>query len=115
MAWKWSHTQEAYDNCHMRVQQMAKATLAAIRAEWVLSEQQDGGWYEVADRFDEQYDDELKIAMAMSTAELAQFVWDRMSSFSTCTSGGHFAYACPYGCGPHLVSFNKPPFGGRIR
>lgn len=106
MAWSWSHTQEAYDNAAARVHLMSKRKLVTIWAEWSvkISDPEDSGW-------DEQvYQAGLKTACEMSSEELADDVCRWMEDDEigrTCSNGGHNAWACPYGCLPHCVSFDK--------
>ena len=38
---------------------------------------------------------------------LAESIWPRMEELATCTNGGWEAYCCPYGCGPHMVTFSS--------
>lgn len=38
---------------------------------------------------------------------LAESIWSRMEELATCTNGGWEAYCCPFGCGPHMVSFSS--------
>jgi len=108
MAWSWSHTHEAYANARENVFDMKPKVLAQCYAEWrahTSREQDEGGFNE------KRYRRELRRSyslMSRGHAErLAEFVWERMEEQATCTNGGWQAWACPFGCGPHLVSFDR--------
>jgi len=98
MAWSWSHSGEAYSNAFQNVRNKDRKWLSTVFAEW---EAQEGGElneqkYAVA---------ELKAA-TLPNDILADYIWGKMEAQSLCSDGGHEAWCCPFGCGPHTVPFD---------
>jgi hypothetical protein len=122
VAWSWSHTSRAYRNVEVRIYRLPKKKLATIWAEWKVHfvgkdwEAKNALWMddegpEPADYdWHEEYEKFLKearnIIKKKGKADLAEEVWDWAREYATCTNGGWQAYACPDGCGCHLVSFD---------
>lgn len=105
MAWPWSHTNEAYAHAREELERMAKEALAEIYAEWKAVEYDE---YGSAEGFNEQvFEDRQNYALRtdVPNSELTEFIWERASEQATCDNGGFNAWMCPYGCGPHCVSF----------
>lgn len=115
MAWNWSHTEEAYANAERNLHALPIETLREIEAEWCAhspscyddatpspSDADDEGFsparYALAHRFNANMDAET----------LAERIWHNASEAAVCDNGGFNAWACPYGCGPHTVSFDAP-------
>ena len=125
MAWEWSHAPEAYRDAEANLRALPANELGVIWAEWQCAESREYGEHEfngrkygkAIRRFHSRlrrdverdlqvygFDGNLKPAFL---EECQAEVWERMSEFSTCTNGGWEAYACPWGCGPHLISFSR--------
>jgi len=100
MSWEWSHTAEAYDNARANLGILTPETLRIIYAEWCATDLVD------LDLDDGDYEAALERARDLSRDALEDFIWDQMAEWATCTNGGHLAYACPHGCGCHLVPFD---------
>lgn len=101
MAWSWSHTAEAYENACENVHNRDRAWLEVVYAEWHACQSPS----EDSEEFNQRkYNTALRRAKKLPTDVLADYIWERMSEYATCTNGGYEAYACPYGC--HLVSFD---------
>ena len=100
MAWSWSHTQDAYENACENVHNNDREWLEVAFAEWHACKSPS----EDSEKFNQRkYNTALRRAKRLPTDVLADYIWERMSEYATCTNGGFEAYACPYGC--HLVSF----------
>lgn len=107
MVWGWSHTQEAYFNVADNVRHQTKEWLIEVYAEW----------HARLKHGDEQSFSEAKFNRAKKQAEriskrlgddiLAGFIIEKMEEQALCENGGHMAWTCPYGCGPHLLSFDS--------
>jgi len=102
MAWAWSHTDEGIDAaCENLHGQSRKFLLEAY-----------GEWHACHEDGDEEFDSS-KYSAAVEEAErlgmveesLANYIWERAESLSTCDNGGFEAWVCPYGC--HTVSFGE--------
>lgn len=103
MAWEWSHTQEAYQNAYENVQNKDREWLEVVFAEWHACKNPNENCNEFNER---KYNAALKRAKKLTDDVLAEYIWERMSEYATCTNRGHSAYGCPSGCGCHLVSFD---------
>ena len=105
MAWEWSHTQEAYDNAKLNIEDLDVDTLAVVVAEIAGKDFEDNS--EELENFytSGPYEKALKEAKEKSQEELATKVWAFAEEYSTCDNGGFNAYICPYGC--HTVSFDR--------
>ena len=106
MAWSWSHTAEAYANCYANVQNKPKEWLDVVYAEWHACETDDDGQLDINSFNEEAYNAALAEAKELTDDVLADYIWERMSEAATCDNGGFNAWACPSGCGPHLVPFD---------
>ena len=106
MTWGWSHTTEAYVNARENVREQSADWIRVVWAEWKA--RLNGTDSDGDPRFSERkYAQALKRAQGIETDILADEVWDLMSEQARCTSGGWDAHACPYGCGCHMVSFDR--------
>ena len=86
------------------VQNQPREWLEVVYADWFACENP----AENPDDFDQKkYNTALKRAKTMPEDVLADFIWEKMFEYATCTNGGWAAYACPYGCGCHLISFDR--------
>lgn len=108
MAWGWSHTQEAYRNAEDNLRALDLDTLQVIAAEWESVRPDEDEWSEP--HFSLWH---YRRALArikredMSADDLADIVWNRAEDQVTCDNGGFNAWMCPFGCGPHCVSFDS--------
>jgi len=100
MVWSWSHSQQAYDNAEENVRKQSREWLETVYAEW------EAKIPDSEDMNDKKYRKALKAAKKLADDTLADYIWEKMSQQALCENGGHQAWACPYGCGPHLVSFD---------
>ncbi len=106
MAWEWSHTPEAYAHAEREIDTLPTKVVATIWAEWkahTVGEYFDGG-------FDERvYGREFRRAWSLMRRGFQDRLRDDikrlMAEQELCTSGGWEAWACPFGCGCHTVSF----------
>lgn len=111
MAWEWSHTAEAYEKAYENLQEIPVDDLRVIWAEWESfrgdeAEGEDEG--EDGEGFDsEAYEEALDTAENLPADVLAEDIWRRMEELRTCENGGEYLWACPYGCGCHLVSVDR--------
>lgn len=107
MAWSWSHTDEAYATAERNLRALSKETLEIIFAEWRAAQDRHGVVDEqlLANR---KYARALEHAKTLPADVLADFIWEKASAQATCDNGGFAAWMCPYGCGPHCVSFSDP-------
>ena len=99
MSWEWSHTNEAYRDAELNLQDMPIDELRIIWAEWYA---RDGSSLD-----DDKYYEALELAKDMCAASLTAIIWDNASEQRTCDNGGFNAWLCPFGCGPHLVAFDR--------
>lgn len=108
MAWSWSHTQEAYDYAEQQIRAQPREWLEVVFAEWRAQQGKRGQQSDDNNLFNERkYNRALAYAKQhMSRQQLADYIWKKAEELRTCTNGGWQAYACPYGCGPHLVRFS---------
>lgn len=108
MSWEWSHTAEAYEAAKENVKSQPREWLAVVFAEWRASQNRKG---QVTQEFKEKkYARAMKFANdpeKITTEALATMICENMEQLRTCTNGGYEAYACPFGCMGHLVSFNE--------
>ena len=103
MAWSWSHTVQAYADVAENVHNKDREWLEVVFAEWHACKNPQ----EDSDQFSQyKYNVALKRAKKLPEDMLADYICERMEEYATCTNGGHYAYACPSGCGCHLVSFS---------
>ena len=101
MSWEWSHT--GYENVRENLLELDKRTLDVIWAEWAANTV-----FGDEESFDEaKYDRALTRAAGFPADILANDIWENMSNQGLCTNGGHAAWSCPYGCGCHMVSFDR--------
>jgi hypothetical protein len=100
MAWSWSHSGEAYEIAHRNLYLKSRDELKIIFAEWKSR-------IDEHDLDEDLYDQFLRDAKDIPIDVLVGYIWDQMSEQAICTNGGHEAWACPYGCYPHLVSFSQ--------
>jgi len=107
MAWEWSHSNTGLENARENLFQRSIKTLIEIRAEWDAW----NGEGSSISNFDldtfKRRKKELSAAVKskqLAHDALADDIWDKMCQLRTCTNGGHYAYACPFGC--HQVSFS---------
>lgn len=106
MAWSWSHTGQAYADAQENLSDLDRETLEIIFAEWRSAQGKHGVIDPVSPRFSERkYERALKHAKSLEHDTLVEFIWEKASEFATCDNGGFEAWTCPYGCGPHCVSF----------
>jgi hypothetical protein len=117
MVWAWSHSVEGCEAVRGRIFAIAECAqggdresmewLGVVFAEWcgVIP---GGNWSH--DYSDRGYLRGLRRAYSLGRrlgwAEVAQEIWDKCESQALCENGGHHAWACPFGCGCHLLSFN---------
>jgi hypothetical protein len=111
MAWSWSHAAEAYAYAQEQVQKQDRSWLEVVFAEWRAGQEKGGVINPVSTNFHQRkYDRALKYAKALPPGlgdeVLAEFVWEKMSEFATCTNGGWEAWCCPFGCMSHMVPFS---------
>lgn len=104
MVWSWSHSNEAYDNARNNLQQQDRRWLNVVYAEWETHRHNEEGDDESFD--EEKYEEALKKAEELDDDVLIDYIWDHMSEQAKCENGGFEAWACPYGCGCHTVSFD---------
>ena len=103
MAWEWSHSPEAYEAAEQNLHKLGVGKLREIWAEWQVklaeTEEDEDGWDS------DVYTRSITLARSFSKEQLAEQIWGWMEAQATCDNGGHEAWACPYGCGCHTVSF----------
>ena len=97
MSWEWSHTVEAYQDARDNLEALTMETLKEIYVEWKVHDKNND--WELAAEIDRQ-------AEILTHSDLFEYVWERMDEQRTCTNGGWYAWACPYGCECHTVAFN---------
>jgi len=110
VTWSWSHTQEAYDNARRNVASLDRETLEVIWSEIQTYRKmlyESGIDAPRSTLFDTTiYQEFRQDSRDMSRGQLADYIWNFMEQDRRCSNGGHRAYCCPYGCGPHRVSFD---------
>ncbi len=114
MSWEWSHTAEAYRDAELNLQALPVDELRVIWAEWIADEPtpDPDSPGDMLTGFDsDQYDAAFTESLDMKAEALIEDIWLKASEQRTCTNGGHEAWLCPYGCGPHLVGFDRHPDG----
>lgn len=115
MAWEWSHTNEAYHAAERNLRKQSLKWLRVVYCEWAANSPR-----KPYDPDDEDYESGFDIKVynetlahlkkgkpSLTKEELADYIWERMSDQSTCENGGFEAWACPFGCGCHLISFSR--------
>jgi len=116
MSWSWSHTLEAYANARAQLEALDDSALAVIAAEWSASTFTDtvvnAGFELHLNRYDKahkRFRKQLRpSARDRNRPVILEAVWLQIEALATCTNGGWEAWACPYGCGCHLLSFDSP-------
>ena len=108
MTWSWSHTDEAYADACENLGALSVETLREIWAEWLSTDTQ----YDHPDSDHSGFSLALYVkALAgiqdLSADVLADSIWEQASEQATCDNGGHNAWMCPHGCGPHCVPFSR--------
>jgi len=107
MSWEWSHTTEAYSNCRQNLQKLSNIALLEIWAEWKASKQEGYNWQFNQGKYSKALRKARRLLYRKDMREaLEGNIWEWMAAEATCTNGGWKAWACPYGCGCHLVSFS---------
>lgn len=102
MAWSWSHTDEAYENARLELDQKSTKWLMEVYVEWKCHYVDEYGNPEmdITPEMVAKAEDEAK---SLPISAIIDFIWERMSENATCDNGGFNAWACPFGC--HTVSF----------
>ena len=109
MAWSWSHTQQAYADARENLSNLERETLEVIFGEWRAAQGKHGLIDPVSAAFSQRkYERALKHSKTLAHDTLVEFIWEQASEFATCDNGGFEAWMCPFGCGPHCVSFSPP-------
>jgi hypothetical protein len=108
MSWSWSHTDEAYAAAETNLRALPLETLREIHAEWCATDTQ----YDHPDSDYSGFSHTLFVQAMENNATipadtLADTIWDAAQTQATCDNGGHTAWLCPHGCGPHCVPFNQ--------
>lgn len=104
MAWNWSHSAEAYANVRKNVENLSRKKKEVIFAEWRAAQD---NVLSGSEEFNQQkYDTAERYAESLTEDVLTKFIIEKMESQAVCDNGGHLAWACPYGCGPHTVPFD---------
>jgi hypothetical protein len=110
MAQEWSHSTEAYEDAKHNTHGLPLVILQEIYAKWKTWDYVESlgdddhlphGWH------DPTYEKAMREARSLSAEALADYVWKRAKEQRTCDNGGHLAWLCPYGCGPHCVPFDR--------
>jgi len=116
MAWEWSHTQEAYLDAESNFRSLPFEKQAVIFAEWEAMAPSPAGASAGDPFFNpelnlKRYGRELRRAYSLKRrglfADTLDATWDRIAEMATCTNGGREAWLCPFGCGCHMVPFNR--------
>jgi hypothetical protein len=105
MAWSWSHTVEAYDNLHHNLHQQDSEWLRICYAEWEARKKQKPDEYREAEFSKYKYRITLNRAAKLPDDILADAIYEMAEEQALCTSGGHEAHCCPWGC--HMLPFDK--------
>lgn len=108
MTWEWSHTAEAYSNARENMSDLDDATIAVIFAEWRAAIPGEYGEYTL-------HTGRYTFALMGATKRIANgerdimedYIWERASEQADCTDGGWAAHLCPFGCGGHMVEFDR--------
>ena len=106
MAWSWSHTTEAYHNAEQNIANLSDEKVAEIWAEWNACEDAEQPELD-NDRYERMHAAAMERIREGRRDELEEEIWGKASELATCTNGGHEAWLCPFGCGCHMVSFDK--------
>lgn len=111
MSWEWSHTGEAYEIAWENLARFSMFRLIRILAEWQAAEPSSTGAFGFNS---EKYATELRrlkkecAESRIAKDSLVDAIWEKASTSRVCTSGGHWAWMCPFGCWNHFVSFSTP-------
>lgn len=108
MSWSWSHTGEAYANARLNFVELPRETRNVIAAEWLaaIPHPQHGISFH-ADLDLRKYAKSLVRVTKWDDNRLNDWTWDRIERLAICTNGGFEAHCCPFGCGCHMVSFDR--------
>ena len=96
MVWEWSHTEEAISTARENLENKDRKWLEVVYAEWFTAK----------NFSDKKYEKGLKEAKKLDTEALIDYIWEKMSELRNCTNGGWEAWACPFGCLCHMISFS---------
>lgn len=125
MAWGWSHTQEAYRDAEANLRALPVNRIAEIWAEWGAAIHPEYGEPElrvnkyhklVAIFYQHLLSDTLQdlreygVDGILKPAYLEyafSAIWAEAKEQATCTNGGWEAWLCPFGCGCHMVPFDR--------
>jgi hypothetical protein len=102
MVWQWSHTADGIDNVRTRLELQSRRWLVTVYAEWQARICHEDEEDEFCDR---KYRAARREARPLDDVALIDAVWDSMCELQYCENGGHEAWACPFGCGCHTLSF----------
>jgi hypothetical protein len=83
-----------------------RETRNVIAAEWLASRENEYGWYDMDASDLPKYEAEQARVAQWDDEAINELIWDKMAEKATCENGGHEAWCCPFGCGPHLVPFD---------
>jgi len=104
MPWEWTHAQEAYDAARRNLEKKDDEWLAIVLTEWRVDQKFKEEEPKIGD-----FDVERAWVNCMARDDIIDAIWDKMAEQRTCTNGGFEAWACPFGCGVHLISFRYQP------
>lgn len=108
MVWEWSHSPEAYEAVRHNISKMSREKLEVIYAEYRASQDKKGNIQTGTNNFDERkYNRALKYAKDLDLGLLVEAVSKWTENLRLCTNGGYKAWCCPFGCDPHMVSFDE--------
>lgn len=104
MTWSWSHSSEAYENFRAQIHAQPREWLVEVFAEWKARGNQDDE--EDEGNFSQKFAAGQAEALDMADDVIADSIYDWSSEQANCTNGGWQGWACPYGCGCHLLPFD---------
>lgn len=101
MAWEWSHSQEAYRDAELNLEEQSIDWLREVLIEIIHHQYGDYGLsFELLEEHIQKEFDEW------DKEKLVELIWEHASTQNrTCDNGGFNAWMCPTGC--HTVPFDR--------
>lgn len=106
MSWTWSHTAEAYSNLLANISIQPREWLETVWCEWETARKHSTNINFHAEFNQDTYTVLEARVKNIPDDQLILSIQEWTSEFATCTTGGHFAHCCPYGCGTHELAFS---------
>lgn len=100
MVWEWSHSIDGKQNVRDNIANKPDEWLEVVFAEWSANGKENDEWQTA-------YEQALHDAKRLHRDILSDYIAEQTEKQALCDNGGFYAWGCPDGCQPHLVSFDR--------